>query len=91
MNNATKVISDYLRPLCKNEYSINDTQKFQLSSLPPLQGDEEDVSYNVESLFTNIPIEETINYVIDQNYVHEKLTPICLKLIFDKTCYGTYF
>ena len=23
--NATKVISDYLRPLCKNEYSINDT------------------------------------------------------------------
>ena len=23
--NAAKVISDYLRPLCKNEYSINDT------------------------------------------------------------------
>ena len=26
--NAAKVISDYLRPLCKNDYSINDTQKF---------------------------------------------------------------
>ena len=26
--NAAKVISDYFRPLCKNEYSINDTQKF---------------------------------------------------------------
>ena len=26
--NAAKVISDYLWPLCKNEYSINDTQKF---------------------------------------------------------------
>ena len=76
-----------------------------LSSIPLLQNDEKDVSYNVESLFTNIPIEETINYVIetinyvietinyviDQNYVHEKLTPICLKLIFDKTCYGMYF
>ena len=24
--NAAKVISDYLRPLCKNEYSINDVQ-----------------------------------------------------------------
>ena len=24
--NATKVISDYLRPLFKNKYSINDTQ-----------------------------------------------------------------
>ena len=23
--NAAKVISDYLRPLCKNKYSINDT------------------------------------------------------------------
>ena len=38
--NAAKVISDYLRPLCKNEYSINDTQKFPsvLFSIPPLKG-----------------------------------------------------
>ena len=53
-----------------------------LSSIPPLQGDEEDVSYDAESLFTNIPIQETINYIIDQIYVHKKLTPICSKLIF---------
>ena len=81
---AAKVISNYLRPLCKNEYSINDTQKFPntLSSTPPLQDDEEDVSYDVESLFTNIPIEETINYIIEQIYVHKKLMPICSKLIF---------
>ena len=60
--NVAKVISDYLRSLCKNVYSINDTQNFPciLSSIPPLQ-DDEDVSYNVELLFTNIPIEETIN------------------------------
>ena len=58
----------YLRPLCKNEYSINDTQKFpsMLSSIPPLQDYEEDVSYDVESLFTNIPIQETINYITEQ-------------------------
>ena len=44
--NAAKVILDYLRPLRKNEYSINDTQKSpsMLSSIPPLQDDEEDVS-----------------------------------------------
>ena len=51
--NAAKVIPDYLRPLCKNEYSINDTKKFpnMFSSTPPLADDEEDVSYNVaESL-----------------------------------------
>ena len=54
--NAAKLISNYLRPLCKNEYSVNDKQKFpnMLSSIPPLQDDEEDVSYDVESLFTNI-------------------------------------
>ena len=79
-----KVISDYLRPLCKNEYSINDTQKFpsMLSSTPPLQDDEENISYDVESLFTNIPKQETINYIIEQIYVHKKLMPICSKLIF---------
>ena len=51
-----EVISDYLRPLCESEFSINDTKKFpnMLSSIPPLQDDEEDVSYDVESLFTNI-------------------------------------
>ena len=53
-----------------------------LSSIPPLQDDKKDESYDVESLFTNIPIEETINYIIDQIYAHKKLMPICSKLIF---------
>ena len=59
-------------------------QKFSsmLSSIPPLQDDEEDVSYDAESLFTNILIQETVNYIIEQIYVHQKLTPIYLKLIF---------
>ena len=54
--NAGKVILDYLRPLCKTVYFINDTQKFpsMLSSIPPLQDHEEDVAYDIESLFTNI-------------------------------------
>ena len=55
-----------------------------LSSIPLLQDDEEDVSYDVESLLTNIPIQETINYINEQIYVHKKLTPICSKLIFRK-------
>ena len=40
-----------------------------LSSIPPLQGDEEDVSYDVESLFTNIPIQETINHITEQMFL----------------------
>ena len=42
-----------------------------LSSIPPLQGDEEDVSYDAEPLFTNIPIEETVSCIIEQIYVHK--------------------
>ena len=82
--NVAKVVPDYFRPLCKNEYSINDIQKFPSisSSISPLWDDDEDVSYNIKSLFTNILIEETINYITEQIYVHKRLTPICSKLIF---------
>ena len=45
--NAAKVILDYLRPLCNNEYSSNDRQIFpsMLSPIPPLQ---DDVSYYIK-------------------------------------------
>ena len=43
----------------KKEYSINDTEKIasMLSSIPHLQ-DKEDVSIDVESVFTNISVEK---------------------------------
>ena len=61
--NATKVLSDYLKPLCQNEYKINDTESFasQIKEQAPLGEEEEYVSYNVDSLFTNIPVRETID------------------------------
>ena len=60
------------------------TQSFStdIKNIPPLQEDEEDVSYYMESLSTNIPINETIDYVLDQIYNKKKLKPICSKLIF---------
>ena len=36
-----------------------------LPSIPPLQDDKEDISYDVESLFANILIEETIKYTTE--------------------------
>ena len=41
---AAKVISEYLKPLRSNEYTIRDTQIFaaKIKSLPPLNDDEED-------------------------------------------------
>ena len=47
-----------------------------LSSIEPLQDDDEDASYDVELLFTNIPIEEIDNYIIEQIYVHKRLTQV---------------
>ena len=43
-------------PKCPNKFS----------SVPPLQDGKEDVSYDAEFLFTNILIEETINYITEQ-------------------------
>ena len=40
----------------------------------------QDVSYDLESLYTKIFIEETVNYIIEQIYIHKKLI-ICSKLI----------
>ena len=57
-----------LSPLCKNQYSIDDTQRFLnlLSSLPPLQDGKDDITYDLQPLFPNIMIEETINYILQQ-------------------------
>ena len=55
-----------------------------IKELPPLKENEEDVSYDIESLFTNIPINDTIDYILDQIYVQHKLKPICIKLIFKR-------
>ena len=60
--NAAQVTSRYLKPLCKDKFTKNNTQSFSedIKNIPPLQEDE-DVSYDVKSLFTNIPINETID------------------------------
>ena len=38
---------------------------------------DEDVSYEIESLFTNIPIKDTTDFICEEIYVHKKLEPIC--------------
>ena len=80
MYDVAKIISDYLRSLCKNQYSIDDMQKFPnvLSSIPPLQDDKKEVSYDVDVLF----IEQLlINYIVKQINIKKKLMPVYLKLI----------
>ena len=76
-----QVICQYLKPLYKNEFTTEDTQSFskKIGDFPPLKN-EEDVSYDVESLFTNIPLKETVNYILDHIYIHKILPQICSRL-----------
>ena len=69
---AAQVISQYLKPLCsENLYIIRNTQDFpdMIKNQPPLNKNEELVSYDVESLFTSIPIKETIEYILNEIYL----------------------
>ena len=58
-----------------------------LKDQEPLNPNEEYVSYDVESLFTNIPVDETINYIINEIYQKKKLPQICSKAIFKRLLY----
>ena len=79
------MIAKYLKPLTKNELVTTNTQQFpSLLNNVPLSDGEEDVSYDVESLFTNIPIKETIDYICDEIYNRKKLKPICKQSSFKK-------
>ena len=85
--NAAQVIAEDLKPFIdENPYIIRNTQEFPsiLKGEPPLETNEKYVSYDVESLFTNIPVKETINYILAEIYDHHKLKAMCSKLIFKR-------
>ncbi|XP_066925101.1 uncharacterized protein [Clytia hemisphaerica] len=87
MYNAAQVISQYLKPLYAcNDYIINNTQDFpeMIRNQSPITLDEEYVSYDVESLFTNVPINDTVDYILDQIYVHKKLPILCTRLVMKR-------
>ena len=85
---ASKVVANYLRPLTNNKFVIKDWLLLpDILKSTVLENDEEIVSYDVESLFTNIPIKETINYICDEIYRNNAIEPMCKKSIFRKLLY----
>ena len=72
----TKVISDYLRSLCNQWYAKISKQVIFNSTLTRWW------RRCIIWCWVDIPIQEIINYINEQIYVHEMLTPICSKLIF---------
>ena len=82
---VSKVIAKFLKPLARNEFTISDTLAFpELLKNIENSDDYEDVSYDVESLFTSIPIKETIDYIIHKIYTKNVIEPMCKKSICKK-------
>ena len=80
--NASQVIAEYLTPLGNNDCVIKDT--FSSPSIlneNKIKPDEEDLSYDVEQVFTNVPIYETITYQI---YTYKQVKPICSKTVMKR-------
>ena len=55
-----------------------------LKQQKPLNLREEYVLWDVDSLFTNIPVDETISYIINEIYQKNKLPQIYNKTIFKR-------
>ena len=71
--NIAHVIAEYLKPLAdENPYIIRNMQDFPsiLKQEPQLETDKEYLFYDLESLFTSIPVRETINYILAEIYDH---------------------
>ena len=62
---SLKVILKYHKPLSENKYKISDTPTFTsfIKGQTRLNFDEEYISFDVDDLFINIPVEETMGYI----------------------------
>ena len=67
-----KWLDDKLKPLAINHYTITDTCEFvnEVNALTLNDGDVL-VSYDVSSLFTNVPLDETIHILADKAFAND--------------------
>ena len=58
-----KYLLDFISPITKNEYTLKDSFEF-VSMTDKRDYDSFMCSFDIDSLFTNVPLEETIEIVI---------------------------
>ena len=80
---TAKFLASYLMPFTKNESKIKNTTEFseRLNSCS-LNDQEIAVSYDVSSLFTEVPLDETINDIVEEIYTRNKLCKLDPKHLF---------
>ena len=93
---TAKALAKCLAPVAANHHTIKNTLDFadKLKD-QKIEEDEIVVSYDVTFLFTEIPMDETINHIIDQIYNQQKLPQIAPRPIFrrllERVTKGTTF
>ena len=92
--NLARFLSDLLSPLVPNDYSCKDTFSFGSQIRNANLSKKILVSYDVTSLFTNIPLQETIDIAINLIFNHNpnlNITRKELKKLFLITTSKTHF
>ena len=67
--NLARFLCDLLSPLVPNDYSCKDMFSF-VSQIKNANPSRKFVSYDVTTLFTNIPLQETIDIAINLTFNH---------------------
>ena len=82
--NLAKYLDNLIKPHIPSEYLLNSTVSF-LDKLKDFLFKPSDilVSFDVVSLFTNVPLEQTINIIADQLYASNSKPPFN-KIVFKK-------
>ena len=94
-----KFLANLLQPLTINQYSVKDSfaAAERIKSIKPELFDNgyKFVSFDVTSLFTNVPLTKTINVILDRIYNHKlletRLKKRTLKKLILDTCQKTIF
>ena len=82
---CSKIIAEYLQPLAISKYTISNTLAFpDILRGNPLDSNWEYVSYDLDSQFTSISLDETIDFILDEFYNQKKLERFCKKSVFKK-------
>ena len=96
---ARKFLTNLLNPLAMNEFTLKDSFDAvnKIKNIPPHLFDDgyNDVSFDVESLFTNVSIKRPVDTIVKQIYIDKvistSLNKRSMKKLLLDTCTKTVF
>ena len=72
---TAKYLASLIAPLSKSEFTINNTKEFvKYIQKQKISDGYKMVSFDVASLFTNVPLEETIEIISKRIYINKEIT-----------------